>query len=204
MTFRFYGHWRKLFVSYQRVWIVILVSHHIQEDFELILFSFRFMKFVTLCWLIVHYWFTAWHIFGVQQCNAVQWFWYHLLQTGKSHIFLISWLTNASKTPIVSLTTILNFFFFPQARAIKELANKLFRALKADPQNFETECSMINVRPSRRIKAISGSLDSNSGNNTNGNETVSGACPCFHGSAFLFHERCINMLCVLIFNMCIQ
>ncbi|XP_044509454.1 uncharacterized protein LOC123228209 isoform X2 [Mangifera indica] len=65
--------------------------------------------------------------------------------------------------------------YYKQARAIKELANKLFRALKADPQNFETECSMINVRPSRRIKAISGSLDSNSGNNTNGRKYERGS-----------------------------
>ncbi|KAJ0047024.1 hypothetical protein Pint_06709 [Pistacia integerrima] len=58
--------------------------------------------------------------------------------------------------------------YYKQAHAIKQLANKLFSALKADPTNFETECSMRNVRPRRRVKAVSGSLNSNSCNNTNG------------------------------------
>lgn len=53
---------------------------------------------------------------------------------------------------------------------MKELANKLFRTLKNDPENFEAACSM---RGRRRNKAISGPLNSHSCNKTTGTITCS-------------------------------
>ncbi|KAH9767642.1 hypothetical protein KPL71_011351 [Citrus sinensis] len=55
--------------------------------------------------------------------------------------------------------------YYRQAHAMKELANKLFRTLKNDPENFEAACSM---RGRRRNKAISGPLNSHSCNKTTG------------------------------------
>lgn len=129
--------------------------------------------------LFVHYWYAARHIFDVQKCNAFQCFRYCLLQTGKSNHFAlvdeqnISFLSVLAKFYALKLHIVSLFKFwivFYQAHAMKELANKLFRTLKNDPENFEAACSM---RGRRRNKAITGPLNSHSCNKTTGTITCS-------------------------------
>lgn len=52
----------------------------------------------------------------------------------------------------LSFTTWPQFLVF-QARALKELATRLFHALKTDPENFETEASIQRLGLSGRTKA---------------------------------------------------
>ncbi|OMO66719.1 hypothetical protein CCACVL1_21024 [Corchorus capsularis] len=72
---------------------------------------------------------------------------YQTLQEFEHDVFLVSnnaMLFNASNT-----------VYYKQARALKELATRLFHALKTDPENFkaEAEASMQRMNLSRRRKA---------------------------------------------------
>lgn len=60
-----------------------------------------------------------------------------------------------------------NTIYYRQARAIKELANKLFHDLRSDPENFKVNSSMKRKATSRRVNAEAGILNLNSCNDTN-------------------------------------
>ncbi|XP_022764890.1 uncharacterized protein LOC111310057 [Durio zibethinus] len=60
-----------------------------------------------------------------------------------------------------------NTIYYRQARALKELATRLFLALKTDPENFETEASMRRMGVGRRSKADIRILNCNSNNKNN-------------------------------------
>ncbi|GAV67775.1 Bromodomain domain-containing protein [Cephalotus follicularis] len=79
---------------------------------------------------------------------------YISLQEFEHDVYLVSsnaMLFNASNT-----------IYYRQARAIKELAKKLFHALETDAVDFETEC--LTRRPGRRTKAEAGILNSHLSN----------------------------------------
>ncbi|XP_022764245.1 histone acetyltransferase GCN5-like [Durio zibethinus] len=84
---------------------------------------------------------------------------YQTLEEFEHDVFLISnnaMLFNASNT-----------IYYRQARALKELATRLFLALKTDPENFETEASMRRMGVGRRSKADIRILNCNSNNKNN-------------------------------------
>ncbi|XVF00405.1 hypothetical protein REPUB_Repub03eG0283100 [Reevesia pubescens] len=81
---------------------------------------------------------------------------YRTLEEFEHDVFLVSnnaMLFNASNT-----------VYYRQARALKELATRLFHALKTDPENFETEASIRRMGLGRRTKA---DLNCNSNNKNN-------------------------------------
>ncbi|KAK8514387.1 hypothetical protein V6N12_009093 [Hibiscus sabdariffa] len=59
-----------------------------------------------------------------------------------------------------------NTIYYRQACALKELATKLFLALKTDPGNFETEASVLTMGHGRRKKAGVGILNCKNKSNT--------------------------------------
>ncbi|XP_024029711.1 uncharacterized protein LOC112094031 [Morus notabilis] len=74
---------------------------------------------------------------------------YKTLAEFEHDVFLVSsnaMLFNSSST-----------VYYRHARAIKDLAQKLFDALKTNPKNFEKECSILRQRAGRRTK--NGSCD---------------------------------------------
>ncbi|XVF41264.1 hypothetical protein PTKIN_Ptkin01aG0266800 [Pterospermum kingtungense] len=84
---------------------------------------------------------------------------YQTLEQFEHDVFLVSnnaMLFNASNT-----------VYYRQARALKELATRLFHILKTDPENFETEAFIRRAGPGRRIKAEGTILNCNSNNKNN-------------------------------------
>ncbi|KAL4367312.1 hypothetical protein GQ457_05G023500 [Hibiscus cannabinus] len=59
-----------------------------------------------------------------------------------------------------------NTIYYRRARALKELATKLFHALKTDPESLETEASVQRMGPGRRTNAGVGILNCNNKSNT--------------------------------------
>ncbi|GMI86170.1 hypothetical protein HRI_002286300 [Hibiscus trionum] len=83
---------------------------------------------------------------------------YQTLEEFEHDVFLVSnnaMVFNASNT-----------IYYRQARALKELATKLFHALKTDPESLETEASVQRMGPGKRTKARVGILNCNNKSNT--------------------------------------
>ncbi|XP_039070876.1 bromodomain-containing protein 7-like isoform X2 [Hibiscus syriacus] len=83
---------------------------------------------------------------------------YQTLEEFEHDVFLVpnnAMLFNASNT-----------IYYRQARALKELATKLFHALKTDPESFESEASLQRMGLGRSTKAGVGILNCNNKINT--------------------------------------
>lgn len=98
--------------------------------------------------------YAAWCVSNIRKCNALQFLFHHLFQTG----MIIYYLSNNSiifkefcvdKLWIFDLQLNVKAWFL-QARAIAELAKKVFHVLKTDPDNFELEFSGTRRRSGRR------------------------------------------------------